>query len=147
MLDISGPESYTVGLAYMLFFVRRIRVIKGLRKNPRAVIVCIVVVSLSAAAVFGESEIPQRKYAPDRKVDIRHIVIDVTPDFEKRTVAGVTTIEFAPIAMPLYELRLDAVDLDISAVTSSAEIDDYSVTDEAVAITFDPPIRPAKRPR
>lgn len=119
--------------------------IKGLRKSHRAVVVCIVVVSLSAAAAFGESEVLQRKYAPDRKVDIRHIVIDVTPDFEKRTVAGVTTIEFAPIAMPLYELRLDAINLDISAVTSSAEIDDYSVTDEAVTITFDPPIRPAKK--
>ncbi len=118
---------------------------KGMCRSVWAVVVCVAVVLLSAAVGFGESEVPQRKYAPDRKVDIRHIVIDVTPDFEKRTVTGVTTIEFAPIAMPLYELRLDAIDLDVSAVTSSGEIDDYSVTDEAVTITFDPPIRPGRK--
>ncbi len=117
---------------------------KGMCRSVRAVVVCVAVVFLFAATGFGETEVLQRKYAPDRKVDIRHIVIDVTPDFEKRTVAGVTTIKFAPIAMPLYELRLDAIDLDVSAVTSSEEIDDYSVTDEAITITFDPPIRRAK---
>jgi len=117
---------------------------KFMHGSRRAIAACVAIVCLTAAAAAGESEIPQRKYAPDRKVDIRHVVIDITPDFEKQTVAGVTTITFAPIAVPLYELRLDAVDLDVSAVGSSAEIDDYSVTGEAITITFDPPVRPAK---
>ena len=41
-----------------------------------------------------------RNYAPDRQVDVKHIKLDVTPDFEHRTVSGTATIRFAPIAKP-----------------------------------------------
>lgn len=91
---------------------------------------------------FGIRTTPaaERNYAPDRTVDIRHITIDVTPDFQDRTVAGTTTIRFAPINQALEELRLDAVELDVSSVTSSAEIKAYHVTDEAIVISFDPAV-------
>jgi len=98
--------------------------------------------SAFGAALQGKAKTVERKYAPDRKADILHITIDVTPDFKTRTVAGATTIKFKPIAKPLTELRLDAIDLDVSCVTSSAQIEGYSVTDEAIIITFDPPIQP-----
>jgi hypothetical protein len=39
-----------------------------------------------------------RKYAPDRKVDILHLALDVTPDFKQRTIAGKATLTFKPIA-------------------------------------------------
>ena len=84
----------------------------------------------------------ERQYAPDRKVDVLHITIDVTPDFRSRTVAGTTKIRFAPINEPLKELELDAVDLDVSSVTSTAKIEAFTVTDEAITITFNPAIRP-----
>ncbi len=98
--------------------------------------------SVFGAASQGEAKILERQYAPDRKADILHITIDVTPDFKNRTVAGTTIIKFEPISKPLTELRLDAIDLDVSCVTSSAQIEGYSVTDEAIIITFDPPIQP-----
>ena len=98
--------------------------------------------SAFGAAPQGKAKTVERKYAPDRKADILHITIDVTPDFKTRTVAGATTIKFKPIAKPLTELRLDAIDLDVSCVTSSAQIEGYSVTDEAIIITFDPTIQP-----
>ncbi|MBI1784319.1 M1 family metallopeptidase, partial [Candidatus Sumerlaeota bacterium] len=85
-----------------------------------------------------------RQYAPDREIDIQHLVIDVTPDFKARTVAGKTTIRFAPIARPLTELRLDAVDLDVSGVESSAKIAGHQVTREEILITFENPIPPGK---
>lgn len=84
----------------------------------------------------------ERRYAPDRKADILHVTIDVTPDFKQRTVTGTTTIKFAPIAEPLIELRLDAINLNVSSLTSDAKIEGYDVTDEAITITFDPAIRP-----
>jgi aminopeptidase N len=84
--------------------------------------------------------IAEPQYAPDREADILHITIDVTPDFKTRTVAGTTTIKFSPISKPLTEFRLNAVDLDVSSVTSSAKIEDYSVTDEAITITFEPAV-------
>jgi len=94
------------------------------------------------AAQQGEAKTAERQYAPDRKADILHIIIDVTPDFKSRTIAGTTTIKFVPIAKPLTELRLDAIDLDVSSVTSSADMAGYNVTDEAITITFDPPVPP-----
>ena len=82
----------------------------------------------------------ERQYAPDREADVLHITIDVTPNFKTRTVAGTATIKFAPISKPLIEFRLDAVDLVVSSVTSSAKIEGYSVTDKAITITFEPAV-------
>jgi len=93
-------------------------------------------------AVTGVVKAADPQYAPDREVDILHIVIDVTPDFKACTVAGATTIKFSPIATPLTELRLDAIDLSVSSVTSSAEVAGYTVTDEAITITFEPAVPP-----
>jgi aminopeptidase N len=93
-----------------------------------------------AAAAQEKAAIAEPKYAPDREADILHIVIDVTPDFKNRTITGTTTIKFAPISKPLIELRLDAIDLDVSSVTSSAKIEGYSVTDKAITITFEPAV-------
>ena len=112
------------------------RVIKRLFEKYR--ILFALVLALSASA----NTTAQRKYAPDRKADIIHIIIDVTPDFENRTIKGVTAIRFAPIAVQLSQLRLDAIDLQVHSVTSSAAIDDYTATDEAITITFDEPIQP-----
>ncbi len=100
-------------------------------------LICIIGLATATAA--------ERQYAPDRKVDILHITIDVTPDFKSRIVAGTTTIRFAPINRPLEELELDAIDLDVSSVTSNAKIEAYTVTDEAVTITFDPAVRPGAK--
>jgi aminopeptidase N len=96
------------------------------------------------AASQGQEETTKRQYAPDREVDILHITIDVTPDFRTRTVTDTTTIKFAPIVKPLIELRLDTTDLSVSSVTSSADMAGYNVTDEAIVITFDPPVPPEK---
>ena len=93
-----------------------------------------------AAAAQEKTAIAERQYAPDREADILHITIDVTPNFKNRTIIGTTTIKFAPISRPLTELRLDAIDLDVSSVTSNAKIEDYSVTDKAITITFEPAV-------
>jgi aminopeptidase N len=93
-----------------------------------------------AAAAQEKAAIAEPQYAPDRLADILHIIIDVTPDFRTRTIAGKTTIKFAPISRPLTELRLDAIDLDVSSVTSNAKIEGYSVTDKDITITFEPAV-------
>ncbi len=85
-----------------------------------------------------------RKYAPSREIDIRHLALDVTPDFRRRTVAGQAVLRFQPIARPLAELRLDAVDLTVTNVSATEKILGWQVTDERVIVTFDPPI-PADR--
>ncbi len=85
-----------------------------------------------------------RQYAPPRYVDITHVKIDVTPDFASRTVSGATTITFTPIAKPLTELKLDAIDLNVASVESPAQIAGYTATDEAITITFAAPLLPGE---
>jgi aminopeptidase N len=96
----------------------------------------------AAAAAAGEST---RKYAPDRKVDVQHIKIDVTPDFEKRTIAGTTTLTFAPISKPVDELTLDAEMLRISKVDSSLPLADFVATDHHLTLLFAEPIPVGKQ--
>ena len=88
-----------------------------------------------------------RKYAPDRRVDILHLALDVTPDFKARTIAGTATVSFKPIATPLEELRLDAVDLRVASVTSSEKLAAHQVTDREIVFTFAPPIPVGKEAR
>lgn len=78
-----------------------------------------------------------RKYAPDRLVDIQHVAIDVTPDFQARTIAASVAIRFQPIAKPLRELRLDAVDLRIETVDATAPIRAWQNTDRQLIVTFE----------
>lgn len=80
------------------------------------------------------------RYAPDRQVDVLHIKLDVTPDFDKRTVSGTTTITFSPIAKPLTQLRLDAADLTIHEVRSKTRVDDYVSSRTDLRIQFAEPI-------
>ena len=82
----------------------------------------------------------RRKYAPDRLVDVLRIKIDVTPNFDQQTVAGETTLTFAPISKPVRELRLDATRLRVESVKGSSKIADYSATDEELTVLFAQPI-------
>ncbi|MCB1120744.1 MAG: HEAT repeat domain-containing protein [Verrucomicrobiae bacterium] len=127
----------------------------------RITCLCLFVVSCFAPAinanVFGaESEycrynlLPTepgsegRKYAPSKEIDVLHLKLEVTPDFEKRTVAGIARTTFSPVAKPLNELRLDAVDLYVDEVKSSQAIEDYQNTGEELVITFKKPIPAGK---
>lgn len=84
---------------------------------------------------------PGRKFARDRKVDIEHLKIEVTPDFAARSIAGTATVSFTPIARPLPELRLDAVDLRIAQVTvTGAVLKEHHATEEELVLTFRDPV-------
>ncbi|MFV2070917.1 MAG: hypothetical protein ACC645_28455, partial [Pirellulales bacterium] len=79
-------------------------------------------------------------YAPDRAVDVRHIRIDVTPDFKRRTIAATTSLTFVPLAKPLEQWRLNAVHLAISQVESTAPVRDYDASARDLQITFERPV-------
>src|SRR5437773_3076286 len=98
--------------------------------------------SATFLAPIGSSA--HRKYAPDREVDALNLALDVTPDFKQRTVEGKATLRFKPIARPVEELKLDAVDLEVHSVTATEKIQTYQVTDEKVIVTFAEPIPPDK---
>ncbi len=83
-----------------------------------------------------------RKYARDREIDVLHVKLEIDPDFEARTLSGTATTTFAPIAKPLQQLRLDAVELNVETVEASSPIEAWDVGDSAITITFADPIDP-----
>ncbi|MCA9260003.1 MAG: HEAT repeat domain-containing protein [Planctomycetales bacterium] len=91
-----------------------------------------------------DADSSERKYAPDRLVDVLHIHLDVTPDFEKQTVSGTATIRFTPISRSLRTLRLDGERLEVAAVRGTRAIEDFSVSDVDLQIVFNEPIEPGE---
>jgi len=79
-------------------------------------------------------------YAPVRKVDVQHIKLDITPNFQKRTVGGTTTIRFVPLRNPIDVLKLDAVDLSITRVEGSTPVAEFDSTSTDLTIAFTEPI-------
>lgn len=90
----------------------------------------------------GSREGKVRRYARDREIDLKHLRLDLNPDFEERAISGEATYTFAPIAKPLARLRLDAVDLDLVEVKSPVAIQDRDVGKTAITLTFAEPIPP-----
>ena len=81
-----------------------------------------------------------RKYAPDKRVEVRHLELDITPDFQNRTLRGSATLRFQPIGKPLEELRLDAIDLSVHSITSSEAGLRYQAGNREIVLSFLTPI-------
>jgi len=96
----------------------------------------------SAAFLVPLEEAGGRHYAPEYDVRARHLTIDVTPDFKLRTVTGTTTIKFQALRRPVKELRLDALHLKVSEVTSTARLQTWHADDDSILIVFAEPIAP-----
>jgi aminopeptidase N len=82
-----------------------------------------------------------RHYAPDRLVDVLNIKIDVTPNYEERTIEGEATLTFAPISKPVDQLQLDAVDLRIQSVVGSQTVKEFVADGEHLTILFEEPLK------
>ena len=113
----------------------------------------IVTVGLGAVLCFCETatmrlagaESPvARQYAPSREIDLLHLALDVTPDFRQRTITAQATLRFKPIAMPLDELRLDAVDLEVTNLVATEKVLGWQIAGDKIVVNFDPPIPPGK---
>ncbi|MCA9139357.1 MAG: HEAT repeat domain-containing protein [Planctomycetales bacterium] len=77
------------------------------------------------------------QYAPDRQVDVLHIKLDVTPDFDARTVSGVASITAKPISKPVEILRLDAIDLQVQKVVcNQIAVSDFVSSRDALQVAF-----------
>ncbi len=85
-----------------------------------------------------------RKYAPDKKIDVLNLKLDVIPDFVHHTVKGTATLRAKPIGKPLDQLTLDGVNLTVSRLTSTEPVADYQVTETGIEINFKKSIAPGK---
>ena len=81
------------------------------------------------------------QYAPDRQVDVLHIKIDVTPNFDNRTIKATTSIKAKVIAKPVEILNLNAVNLHVKEVRcDEAKVADFNSTRTALQIAFAEPV-------
>jgi len=81
-----------------------------------------------------------RMYARDREIDVKHVALDLKPDFKDLTLDGIATLTFAPIAKPLRQITLDAVGLDVSGLEASVPVENWDSGKTAITITFAAPI-------
>jgi aminopeptidase N len=96
-----------------------------------------------ATTFLAPGDIPpeqQRSYARDHDIQALHLALDITPDFKRRTIAGILTLKFKPVLKPVRELKLDSVDLNIQSVTATEKIEAYQVTEDKMIVTFAQPI-------
>jgi aminopeptidase N len=98
----------------------------------------------SAPSLLKPDAPDYRKYAPDRAVDFLHLTLEITPDFQKRSLQGIATFRFTPILTPLSELKLDAADLSVSKVTGSVPGLSHQTAPESIHLYFNPPLPPGK---
>ncbi len=96
----------------------------------------------AGAATDANAGGKDRRYAPNREIDLKHLRLELSPDFEERSVSGTATYTFAPIAMPLSRLRLDAVDLEILDIDSPVALRGHEVGKSEIVLTFAEPIPP-----
>jgi aminopeptidase N len=104
-----------------------------------AAVISVVLPQGTAAPASGKSD-PVHQYAPSREFDLLHLALDVTPDFRRRTITATATLRLKPIALPLPEVRLDAVDLTVTNLTASEPVRGWQVTADQIIVTFDPPV-------
>jgi aminopeptidase N len=99
---------------------------------------------LTTQAVAQPSDLSKdrRRYPPDREVLVRHLALDITPDFKRRTISGEVNIRFQPNLKPVTQVTLDAVDLAIQSVKSGETIQAWQAADGKLVVTFSQPIPP-----
>jgi len=63
-----------------------------------AIVLLTALVAMTSRAAPGrrplEAKSSQRQYAPDRDADIHHVALDITPDFNHRTISGQPNLRF-----------------------------------------------------
>jgi aminopeptidase N len=94
--------------------------------------------------ILGLQAAPSRQYAPDREFDLLHLFLDITPDFAKQSITGAATLRLKPIAFPLREVRLDAVDLQVEEVTATVGIASWHVTPRQILVALQQPAEPGQ---
>ena len=76
------------------------------------------------------------KWCRDRFVDVRHIKLEIAPDFEKRAIKGTATLTVTPINDNADYLVLDACEMNIEGVTADGKPIEYSHDGENLTVHF-----------
>ncbi|MEY5026731.1 MAG: Aminopeptidase [Verrucomicrobiota bacterium] len=97
-----------------------------------------------ATSDWGPEHRDYRKYARERDVDFLHLRLEVTPDFQKRTLSGTAEYRVRAMERPVREIRLDAVDLRVGECTSSGPKVWQERTDTELVLRFSEALAPGQ---
>jgi aminopeptidase N len=83
------------------------------------------------------------QYGPDKRVDVLHIHLDLRPDIERKRLDAHCVTTVRAIEDGVARLVLDAVDLQIAAVSRAADGTPlaFRSTSETLEVTLEPPLR------
>jgi aminopeptidase N len=81
------------------------------------------------------------KWCRDREVDVRHIKIEIAPDFKNKSIAGTTTLTVAPIHDGTEFLVLDACEMQIESVKSDGKVS-FHHDGEKLTVNFGRELKP-----
>ncbi|HEX4963400.1 MAG TPA: M1 family aminopeptidase [Thermoanaerobaculia bacterium] len=122
-------------------------------KRPRAARrLAFLLLALAALPVAAERapfapEGTPPKYMPARQYDLQHVKLDLTFDWDGRSVAGTATHTLAPLLPGLGSLVFHAVDLDVHQVRVNGAERPFSLDPQAQTLTvqLDHPYAPADK--
>ncbi|MGB3536168.1 MAG: M1 family metallopeptidase [Microcoleaceae cyanobacterium] len=80
-------------------------------------------------------------YNPDRPGQVKHIFLDLTLDIPNQSFEGTCTIDLNPVRSGIKTLTLDAVDLDIKAVTIAEVEQDFDYDNQQLQIELKQPTK------
>ena len=78
-------------------------------------------------------------YNPDRPGQVEHIFLDLTLDIANQSFQGTCTIHLNPVRSGIETLTLDAVDLDIKAVTIAEIEQEFDYDSQQIQIYLKQP--------
>jgi len=80
-------------------------------------------------------------YAPDRTFNARHVRLDLSLDFNQKSLTGICTTTLEAIAEPATEITFDAVDFQIQKVTLKGKAIKYSYDKRRLVIALSAPMK------
>jgi aminopeptidase N len=78
----------------------------------------------------------QAQYGPDHPLRVLHVELELRPDLERRTIAGVCTTLVEAIDDDVNHIVLDAIDMEILSVRSGNRALDYERRAESLLVRF-----------
>ncbi|MBE7492878.1 MAG: HEAT repeat domain-containing protein [Planctomycetes bacterium] len=76
------------------------------------------------------------KWCRDRVVDVRHIKLEIAPDFERKSITGTAHLTVAPINDGTTLLDLDACEMQIAAVRADGKPVNWHHDGEKLTVNF-----------
>lgn len=76
------------------------------------------------------------KWCRDRMVDVRHIRLEIAPDFKTKSISGTATLTVAPIYDDTDHLVLDACEMEIESVHVDGAVGDFNHDGENLTVRF-----------